>query len=373
MLKHIPQRQATHTTTNLRPSVSHIPVAENQLAHTTVPLQQNRAHAAPITHPTARTIRRAELLQLQHTHGNAFVARQLAQRDPNDSAGNFQLRPPQLRLPRSPGSSFGVGQLQLDLSPFQQLAVPDTFSPSRLFQPSPELLQQLVDNWLMQYKLTHPGPAPAEREWQQLWSSWRRLTDQWIARGADAPLNAQLAQDLLRDQAAQAVLNLQPASGDVSLADIAGKVWPAFQKALDATQFYPKLKQNAEQLLQQHWPILIPTLGTALGTSLGMGLHSNDWRGMQQLSNFLPMLNKDLRLNDNWSLTLGFTESKPIRGSGEQGVVIGANPMIGFKYKSGNIQFSLEGSINIRFETGQDSTRGVQVNASPGAQATFRW
>jgi hypothetical protein len=80
MLKHMPQRQASDTT-KLRASAEHIPAAENQLANTSAALRQNWTHAAPMTHPTTRVSRRAELIQLQHTHGNAFVARKLAQRD----------------------------------------------------------------------------------------------------------------------------------------------------------------------------------------------------------------------------------------------------------------------------------------------------
>jgi hypothetical protein len=169
------------------------------------------------------------------------------------------------------------------------------------------------------------------------------------------------------------VINLQTSRSDVSLSTIAEKVWPAFQKAIEATQFYPKLKLKGQELIQQHWPILIPTLASALGVTLGMGSQGNDWRGMQRLSSLLPMLNQELPLTGNWMLTLGFAESQPIKGAGERGVVLGVNPSIGFRYKSDMLQFSVGGSVNLRIETGQESTRGVQVNASPGAQATLRW
>jgi len=303
-----------------------------------------------------------------------ITPQRLLQRDPDDGpGGSFQLRPPQLSLPRYEGPSLGVGQLRLDPAPFQTLSLENTFSPSRLFQPSPELLQQLVDHWLLQYRLTHPGPPLAENAWQQLWSAWRRLTDQWLARGADAPLHAELAQDLLREQAAQAVLNLQPAGSSTDVGDIAGQVWPAFERALGATQFYPRLRQNAEGLVREHWPALIPVLGTALGVSLGMGLGDNDWRAMQRLSALLPQLNTDIPLGNRWTMSLGFSESQPIRGMREQGVVIGVQPSIGFRYSSEAVQFSIDSSVNLRFETGQESERGFQVHTSPGVNAVLRW
>ena len=309
-----------------------------------------------------------------HQPVSSWTGPRSIQRDPNDSSqnNNFQLTPPTLSLPKYKGPSLGGGQLKLDLTPFQGLSIENSFSPSLLFQPSPELLQQLVDNWIWQYRLLHPGPPLHEDAWQQLWSAWRRLTDQWIARGADAPLNAELAQDLLRDQAAQTVLNQQQGS-TASLDQIAGKVWPAFKKSLEATQFYPKLKKNAEELAGQHWPVLIPVIGTALGTSLGMGLTDNDWRGMEQLSGLLPMVNKDIRLGGNWTMSLGFSDSQPIKGIKEQGVVIGLNPTLGFKYKKDDIQFSLESSVNLRLETGQNSDQGFQVHTSPGAKMVLQW
>ena len=340
--------------------------------------------SAQLDYPHLLTAQRQAIAgYIGQVHGNHRLQKMLVdvqtrtiqrelQRNPDDGGG-FQLTPPQLTMPRPEAPSLGVGRLELNLSPFQTLNVEDTFSPSRLFQPSSELVRQLVDNWLMQYRLMHPGPAFPENAWQQIWSAWRRLSDEWLARGADAPLNAQLAQDLLRDQAAQSVLNQQAGGGEASLSDIAGRVWPAFQQALEATQFYPTIRRNAEGLIQQHWPVLIPILATALGTSLGMGLQGNDWRAMQQLSSYLPMLNQEISLGSNWGLTLGFAESPPIQGSGEQGVVLGVNPSIGFTYRSENIQFSIGGSVNLRFETGQESTRGFRVNASPGGQAVLRF
>jgi hypothetical protein len=142
---------------------------------------------------------------------------------------------------------------------------------------------------------------------------------------------------------------------------------------LEATQFYTRIRQNAEGLISQHWPALIPLLATALGTSLGMGLQGSDWRAMQQLSTLLPSLSQEVSLGENWSLNLGFAESSPIRGSGEEGVVLGMNPSIGFTYRGEGVQFSVEGSVNLRFETGQESTRGFRVDASPGVGATLRW
>jgi len=85
------------------------------------------------------------------------------------------------------------------------------------------------------------------------------------------------------------------------------------------------------------------------------------------------MLNQEISLGSNWGLTLGFAESQPIRGTGEQGVVLGVNPSIGFTYRSEGVQFSIGGSVNLRFETGQESSRGFQVHASPGGQAVLRF
>jgi hypothetical protein len=325
--------------------------------------------------------RRAMAGQIGQVQGNHHLQRVLAgaetrsiQRDPppGGAGGGFQLTPPSLTLPRSQGPSLGAGQLQLDLAPFQQLDVETLLSPSRMFQPSPELVRQLVDSWVNNYRLTHPGPPPAESAWQQLWSAWRRLADQWLARGADAPLNAAAYQDLLREQAARSLLEQMPDTS-TSLGDVAGRVWPAFQAALEATQFYATVRQNGLALIQQHWPALIPTIAAALGVSLGMGLQGNNWRGMEQLSTFLPMLSRDVRLSENWQLTLSFADSNPIRGGGEQGVVIGVNPSINFTYQGQGFQFSVGGSVNMRIETGQDSPRGVQVNASPAGQAVLRF
>ncbi len=297
----------------------------------------------------------------------------LLQRGPDEGSGGFRLRSPQLTVPGTEGPSLGVGKLELDMSPFSQLGLDTALSPSRLFQPSAELIQQLVDNWILCYRITHPGPPMAESEWQQLWSAWRRLTDKWLEKGAGSPTNPQLAQEIFRDQAAQEVLNLQKGSSKVSLLDIGSKTLPAFQKSLEATQFYPKIKQNAGDLLQLHWPILIPTLGTALGTSLGMGFLGNDWRAMEKMSALLPMLSKDFRLGENWTLSLSFAESTPVKGAKEKGVVLGVNPSVVFKYKSKDIQFSVGGSVNMRIETGQESGRNPQISANPAAKIGFEW
>jgi hypothetical protein len=310
---------------------------------------------------------------MQQIQGNRAVQRLIQRED------EFRLSDPELTLPASEKPDFNMGSLQLNPEFFQQLPIENTLSPELLLRPSPELLQQLVDNWMLQYRLLRPAPTPYQNAWQQLWTAWRQKTDEWIARGADAVLMPEQAQDLLRDRAAedviQHILSQHPAEesdSELDVGAIAGKVWPAFEQALNTTEFYPRLQAQAEEQVLSHWPALLMALGGSLGTAIGTGLSDNDWRGMEMMTgHLLPLVNTEIELSDRLTLTLGFEESSAIEGMTEQGVVIGMQPTIGLRWDLQDRQIRLEGSGNVRLETGQDSTRGVQVHALPTIQ--LRW
>lgn len=274
----------------------------------------------------------------------------------------------------------GTGEVQLDAARFQQLDLERALPLDRLLRPSPELLQRLVENWWLEYSLRHPPPPSQESAGQQIMSAWRRLTDEWIARGAEAITNPQMAQDLLRDQAAEAVihpLTSQPSEGGegedwaARLGDVAGEVWPAFQRALEATQFYAQLRTNVEELAGEHWPELLGLVGTVLVPIIGTAA-GGDWAGVEAVTQHaLPLIDQEIPLGEGATLLLRFDSSEPIQGMGEQGVVIGVRPVIGVRLDVGEQQILIEGSANLRFETGQESERGFQVHAMPNL--TVRW
>lgn len=394
--------------------------ASQTLSGVELPTQGDRRRIHPSTVVHAALLNRAvvsqlssqhSLLQLQRQYGNRYVqqvvrlarqparrspAQSLIQRDETDdpqpssrlsttsglqftppptfqftSPTGFQLSPPTLTVPgfRSPALSLGVGQLQLNPTPFQSLPLFSTVPIRQLLQPSPEMLQRLVEEWMLQYRLRQPTPALPQSAWTQIWSAWRRLTNEWIARGEVAIVNPAESQDLLRQQAAEAILR-QLTGGEPpqspGLSEVAGQVWPAFEAALNATQFYPALKQRASELAVQHWPMLVTLAGGAVATSLTLGIRQSDWRSTALISGFLPSLvDQRISVSSNLDLVLRFGESTAI--GQESGVVVGLRPTIGLRWDFGSGRhLLLEGDTNLRFQTGQDRPQGFQFNWAPG-------
>lgn len=316
-------------------------------------------------------LRREMVLQTQRLHGNR-VARRLIQREDGEGGGGFQLPEPTLTLPRPQPPTLGVGPLRLDPTLFPQPSIQSAMPVNSLLQPTPEMLNNLVQQWVAQYRLRQSFPSAAPQDWwSQLWSSWRRLADQWIARGAEPLTRPEMAQDLLRDNAAERLQALaRQLSGEeqpeVSVGDIAGQVWPAFQQALEATEFYPRLRTRAGELAQEHWPAFIPLVGAGLTTSLMMGIRGGDWRSAEFISsNLLTLVDTEIPLSGNLGLILRFGESEAI--GREEGVTIGLRPTVGlhWRFEEGR-ELTIEGDTNLRFQTGQESERGFQFNFAPG-------
>ncbi|MEW5988221.1 MAG: hypothetical protein AB1791_16455 [Chloroflexota bacterium] len=317
-------------------------------------------------------IRQAMVIKAQRLHGNR-VTRRLIQREDGEGGGGFQLPEPTLTLPRPQPPTLGVPALRLDPALFPQQPIQSAVPVNSLLQPTPEMLNNLVQQWVAQYRLRQPAflAAAPQDWWSQLWSAWRRLTDQWIARGAEPLSRPEMAQDLLRDNAAERLQALaRQLSGEeqpeVSVGDIAGQVWPAFQQALEATEFYPRLRTRAGELAQEHWPAFIPLVGAGLTTSLMMGIRGGDWRSAEFISsNLLTLVDTEIPLSGNLGLILRFGESEAI--GREEGVTIGLRPTVGlhWRFEEGR-ELTIEGDTNLRFQTDQESERGFQFNFAPG-------
>jgi hypothetical protein len=166
-------------------------------------------------------------------------------------------------------------------------------------------------------------------------------------------MNPTQARELLSTTAASSV------PPTFTTGDIAGKVFAAFQAALEATQFYQQLKTRATELAAEHWPAVVIALGTAVGTSIGMGIHGNDWRAMAGISERLGgLLNTSIDLGAGRQLVVGLEGSQAIRPT-ESGVVIGVSPSVGVRWSLGDTtSITIRSRANMRFQTGQDTSAG---------------
>lgn len=319
--------------------------------------------------------------QLQRAHGNHFVQR-LIQRDngeDEEAAETISEEQPsaELAVPSADAPSLGSGQLTLDPGIFQQQPIAAAVPVGELMQPSPELLNSLVTNWQQDFQRRYTGPAIPQDAWTQIWQQWRRLADRWIARGDPIIANPSEAQDLLREDATEFILQQlsgqepsePPSAGDVA-SDVAEQVWPAFQAAIEATQFYQQITSRAGELAEEHWPVLIPLVGTALASAIATGAGYEDWSQMETLAGALTSIPEvDIPIGEDMHLLLSFAESEA--APGEEGVVIGLRPRVGLRWDfEGGRNLQVQGDADMRFQTGAESESGFQFGIAGGLEVS---
>ena len=305
--------------------------------------------------------------------GNQRLQRTLIQRE--DDNGGFQLRTPTaLALPEFGGPSLGVGDLELDTSQFEGLPIQNAFQPERILTPSSAMLQELVNQWVQEYRPLHPGTAPAQSVWQQLIAAWNELAQQALTDNPNSFTDPATAQAELQDKAIESLTRIfagqetqESASAMDVLGEIASPIGEALLKAFEKTNFFNGVKENAITLGEEHWPALIPILGGAFSTVIGQAIGDADWRSVSLVTNqLLPklseMLNLSFDLDDELSLGFQFQNSESIEGITESGVVIGLNPAVVIKYRG----YEFFGSASMRFETGQNGVSGFQFHLLPG-------
>jgi len=326
--------------------------------------------------------RQRMLLQLQRLQGNRSV-RDYLQRENGEGEEATETAgaepSPETAVPSGETPSLGAGQLRLDPGLFQQ-SVAAALPLGELMQPSTELLDNLVTNWQQDFQRRYTGPPIPRDAWTQIWQQWRRLTDSWIARGDPTIANPTEAQDLLREDATEFILEQlrgeepaePPSAGDVA-SDVAEQVWPAFQAALEATQFYQQITSSAEDLVAEHWPVLIPIVGTALASAIGTGAGHGEWSQMETLAGALTSIPEiDIPLGEDRHLLISFAESES--APGEEGVVIGLRPRVGVRWDfEGGRNLLLQGDADMRFQTGEESEDGFEFGVAGGLEVSGRF
>lgn len=318
--------------------------------------------------------------QLQRSHGNYFVQRYIQRDNGEDEEASVATSDEQpsaeLTVPSSETPSLSPGQLQIDPGIFQQQPIAAAMPIGDLMRPPPELLNSLVTNWQQDFRRRYTGPPLPQDAWSQIWQQWRRLTDQWIARGDPVIANPSEAEDLLREDATEYILQQfsgeepsEPSAGDVA-SDVADQVWPAFQAALEATQFYQQITTRAGELAEEHWPVLIPLVGTALASAIATGAGYEDWSQMETLAGALTSIPEvDIPIGEDMHLLISFAESQA--APGEEGVVLGLRPRVGLRWDfegGGNLQ--VQGDADMRFQTGAESEGGFQFGIAGGLEVS---
>lgn len=335
--------------------------------------QKWRGHGAAIS-------RQRMALQLQSSHGNR-IAQSYLQRDNGEEeevpeAPSVELPSPELTVPGEESPSLGSGQLRLDPGLFQQQPIAAAVPLGELMRPSPELLNSLVTSWQQDFQRRYTGSSIPQDAWTQIWSQWRRLADRWIARGDPVIANPSEAQDLLREDATEFILQQlsgeepsTPSAGDVA-GDVAEQVWPAFQAALEATQFYQQITTRAGELAEEHWPVLIPLVGTALASALATGIGYEDYSQLETLTGALTSIPEvDIPIGEDMHLLLSFAESQA--APGEEGVVIGLRPRVGLRWDfEGGRNLQVQGDADMRFQTGAESEGGFQFGVAGGLEVS---
>ncbi len=305
---------------------------------------------------------------------------QSIQRDLGDN--QFRLREPdKLSIREAEAPSLDIGELQLDPSLLEGLPIQSAFPANLALHPSQAMLYELVNQWADQYRLLHPGPAPAQNVWQQVTTAWNALAQQALISNPSMFADPAAAQRELQEQAIERLSKIlagqaaeEPVNVSAVLAEIASPVGEALSKAFQKTDFFTKLKENATKFGEENWPALIPLLTGPLSAMIGQAVSQGDWRNVSLVTNqLLPKLSESLapsiNLSNDWKIRFQLQPSESIVGAIEHGVVIGAQPAITLTYK--DIEFF--GSVNMRFEIGPDGMKGLQLHAVSNVGLTFPW
>ncbi|MEM8863277.1 MAG: hypothetical protein AAGD96_33625, partial [Chloroflexota bacterium] len=185
--------------------------------------------------------------------------------------------------------------------------------------------------------------------------AWRRLADEHIASGEGGVVNPLEALEAIRQPAADEIIaQIQGSDQDseIDFGAIAENVGRAFERALNATQFYPRLRENIDAALEEHRPLLATAIGSALATSSALGATDNNWAPTSEIAGLiLGEVNSQLsqiELPDRWQLSLSVNDFEI--ENGDSGPIFNLTPQAVFRYQTDHVSVDFGAHIGLTID-----------------------